>query len=83
MSTNSRIDSSRESDANNDHPSVPTLTIGSTCSGSDSENEDQPVHSYGGPDDPVPASASLSLRSTLPANDTIVASEESGSGNYP
>lgn len=78
MSTYLKIDSSGESDANNEDPSAPTLTIGSTCSESDSENEDRLVHRSIGSGDQVPASASFSLRPTPPTDDTSVASEESG-----
>ena len=45
MSTYLRIDSSEQSDTNNDDPSTSVPTIRSACSRSDSENDDYPVHS--------------------------------------
>jgi hypothetical protein len=44
-STYLRIDSSEESDNNNDDLSTSALAIGSAWSGSDSENDDDPVDS--------------------------------------
>ena len=73
MSAYLRIGSSEESDDNNDHPLASTLVIGSTCSRSDSENEDNPIDSLGGASDLVTVSSSLSLSPTLAVDDTTVA----------
>jgi hypothetical protein len=73
MSAYLRIGSSDESDDNNDDPFASTLVIGSTCSRSDSENEDHPIDTFGGAGDSVTVSSSLSLPPTLAVDDTAVA----------
>ena len=73
MSAYLRIGSSEESDDNHDDPSASTLMIGSTCSRSDSENEDHHIDSFGGASDSVTVSSSLSLPPTLAVDDTTVA----------
>jgi hypothetical protein len=73
MSAYLRIGSSDESDDdNNDDPFASTVVIGSTCSRSDSENEDHPIDSFGGASDSVTVSSSLSLPPILAVDDTTV-----------
>ena len=72
MSAYLRIGSSAESDDNHDDPSASTLMIGSTCSRSDSENEDHPIDSLDGEVDSATVSSSLSLPPTLAPDGTTV-----------